>query len=281
MQENEGIIMKKALIITAIVLLVLFALYLFLLAPRMFGKPDMSAMNGYHYAHRGYFDNEAGVPENSLAAFEAAIDAGYAIELDVAVSSDNVAMVFHDASLSRMRGVEGKIWDYTSQELKAMKLLGTEQTIPTLEEALALIGGRVPVLVEYKMDEVDAIVCEKGHELLKDYDGAYAIQCFHPLALMWYKKNAPEIPRGQLAQQFYKVAKYRTSPAHYAMTYLLTNVVTRPDFISYKYSDAGSVSLNLCRLMGAKTACWTLRASEHYEQVKGDFDYYIFDSFAM
>lgn len=273
--------MKKTLLILAIVFLALFALYLFLIAPRMSGKPDMSAMMGYHYAHRGYFDNEGGVPENSLPAFSAAIDAGYAIELDVQLSSDGAAMVFHDASLARMCGAEGNIWDYTKDELKEMKLFGTEETIPTLEEALALIGGRVPVLVEYKMDKVDSAVCEAGHALLKDYDGAYAVQCFHPLALMWYKKNAPDIPRGQLAQQFYKQAKYRTSPAHYVMTYLLSNVVTRPDFISYKYSDAGSVSLNLCRLMGAKTAAWTLRDPAHYEQVKGDFDLYIFDSFAL
>jgi len=273
--------MKKTMIIMAIVLLALFALYLFLIAPRMWGKPDMSAMEGYHYAHRGFFNNEAGTPENSLPAFQRAIDAGYAIELDVQPSRDGVAMIFHDADLSRMCGVEGKIWDYTKDELKAMKLFGTEETIPTLEEALALINGQVPVLVEYKMDKVDDHVCELGHAILKEYDGAYAIQCFHPLALMWYKKNAPDVARGQLAQQFYKQAKYRTSPAHYAMTYLLSNVVARPDFISYKYSDAGSVSLNLCRMMGAKTAAWTLRAPEHYEQVKGDFDFYIFDSFAL
>ncbi len=273
--------MKKTLIILLIVLLALLTLYLFLVAPRMSGKPDMSAMEGYHYAHRGFFNNEGGVPENSLPAFAAAIDAGYAIELDVQLSSDGVAMVFHDASLSRMCGVNGNIWDYTLGELKAMKLMGTEETIPTLEEALALIGGQVPVLVEYKMDKVDDAVCEKGHELLKSYSGAYAIQCFHPLALMWYKKNAPDVPRGQLAQQFYKVQKYRFDPARYAMTYLISNVLTRPDFISYKYSDASSVSLNLCRFMGAKTAAWTLRDPSHYEQVRGEFDFYIFDSFSM
>ena len=273
--------MKKTLLILAVVLLALFALYLFLIAPRMTNKPDMSAMMGYHYAHRGFVNNEAGVPENSLPAFTAAIDAGYAIELDVQLSRDGVAMVFHDKDLLRMCGVSGKIWDYSYDELRAMNLWGTEETIPTLKEALDLIAGQVPVLVEYKMDKVDTAVCEAGHALLKDYQGAYAIQCFHPLALMWYKKNAPDVARGQLAQQFYKQEKYRTSPAHYAMTYLLANVAARPDFISYKYSDAGSVSLNLCRLMGAKTAAWTLRDPAHYEQVKGDFDFYIFDSFAL
>ena len=273
--------MKKTLLILTLVFLALFALYLFLIAPRMKDKPDMSAMMGHHYAHRGFFNNEAGVPEKSLPAFQAAIDAGYAIELDIQMSSDGVAMIFHDANLSRMCGVEGKIWDYTAEELKTMKLFGTEETIPTLKEALSLIDGQVPVLVEYKMDKVDTKVCELGHAQLKDYAGAYAIQSFHPLALMWYKKNAPDVARGQLSQQFYKQAKYRFDPARYAMTYLLSNVAARPDFISYKYSDAGSVSLNLCRLMGAKTAAWTLRAPEHYEQVKGDFDFYIFDSFAL
>ena len=117
---------KKFLKTIVIILLVLCLLFLFLVSPRMFNKPDMSAFMGANIAHRGYFDNEAGIPENSLSCFQAAIDKGFAIELDIQLSSDGVAMVFHDADLERMCGVEGKIWDYTAAELQEMKLFGTE-----------------------------------------------------------------------------------------------------------------------------------------------------------
>lgn len=272
---------KKPLTILGIILAVLILLYLFLVAPRMFDKPDFSGLEGYHYAHRGYFDNEAGIPENSLAAFQAAMDAGYGIELDIQLSRDGVPMIFHDATLERMCGVEGNIWDFTCEELQALSLLDTDQPIPTLQETLALIDGQVPVIVEYKLDKVDTLVCEKSNALLQEYDGAYCIQCFHPYAVLWYKQNAPEVIRGQLAQDFWKDEKYDGKPLYLALSYLIENVATRPDFISYKYSDASNLSLNLCRLMGAKTAAWTLRSPQDYDLVKGEFDFYIFDSFSL
>ena len=273
--------MKKALCIILIVLVVLALLYVFLIAPRMFNRPDMSAMTGYHYAHRGYFDNETGAPENSLAAFRAAIDAGYGIELDVQMSSDGVPMVFHDADLERMCGVSGKIWDYTCAELQQMRLLETEATIPTFAEVLALIDGQVPVIVEYKLDRVNTDVCEAGNALLQDYDGACCIQCFHPLALMWYKKNAPEVIRGQLSQSFWEDEKYNGDALYALLSYMLENVVTRPDYIAYQFDDADNLSFRLCRAMGAKTAAWTIRSPEDYEVAKEDFDLFIFDSFGL
>ena len=270
---------KQILKTIVIILLVLCLLFLFLVSPRMFNKPDMSAFMGANIAHRGYFDNEAGIPENSLSCFQAAIDKGFAIELDIQLSSDGVAMVFHDADLERMCGVEGKIWDYTAAELQEMKLFGTEETIPTFEETLALINGQVPLLVEYKMDKVDTAVCAAGQALLDEYDGAYAIQCFDPRALLWYKKNAPEVARGQLAEEYWENEKYEGKALYFVLTYMLTNVATAPDFISYKALHKDNLSLNVCRMLGAKTACYTLKSEEELANVNGKFDMYIFDSF--
>ena len=271
--------LKKALTTLVIVLVVLCLLFTFLVAPRMFNKPDMSAFIGTSAAHRGYFDNEAGIPENSLASFQAAIDKGFVIELDIQLSSDGVAMVFHDADLERMCGVQGKIWDYTAAELTEMKLLGTEETIPTLEETLALVNGQVPLLVEYKMDKVDTAVCVATQALLDGYDGAYAIQCFDPRVLLWYKKNAPQVARGQLAEEFWENEKYSGQPLYLVLTYMLTNVATRPDFIGYKAIHKDNVSLKLCRMLGAKTACFTVKNADELAYVDGEFDVYIFDSF--
>ena len=276
--------MKKLGKVLLIVLLVLALLFTVLIAPRTIGQASLSHMEGYHYAHRGYHDGNVAVPENSLASFQAAIDAGYGIELDVQLSADKVPMVFHDADLMRVCGVEGKIWDYTCEELQQLKLFGTDETIPTLAQALELVGGQVPILVEYKMDKVDTDVCAYSHELLKDYDGAYAVQSFHPFALFWYRQNAKDVPRGILAKNFIREDQEngdKSSIVDFLTTNLLLNVIGYPDFIAYDYQDADYFALKLCRFMGAQTSTWTLKDPSHYEAVEGQFDLYTFEGFAM
>ena len=276
--------MKKLGKVLLTLLIVLAVLFTVLIAPRTIGAASLDHMEGYHYAHRGYHDGNVAVPENSLASFQAAIDAGYGIELDVQLSSDKIPMVFHDADLLRACGVEGKIWDYTCQELQAMQLFGTEETIPTLAQALELIGGQVPILVEYKMDKVDTDVCAYSHELLKNYDGPYAVQSFHPFALFWYRQNAKDVPRGILAKNFIRDKQEKgkdPSIVDFLTTNLMLNVVGYPDFIAYDYQDADYFALKLCRLMGAPTSTWTLKDPAHYEQVQGQFDLYTFEGFAM
>lgn len=273
--------LRKSLLTILIVLAVLFTV---LIAPRTIGQASLSHMEGYHYAHRGYHDGNVSVPENSLSSFVAAIDAGYGIELDVQLSSDKVPMVFHDADLARICGVEGKIWDYTCAELQQMKLFDTDETIPTLQEALELIDGQVPILVEYKMDKVDTDVCAYSHELLKNYDGPYAVQSFHPFALFWYRQNAKDIPRGILAKNFLRDNKEKGEKSDiidFLTTNLMLNVIGYPDFIAFDYQDADFYALKLTRLMGAKTSTWTLKDPAHYEQVKGQFDLYTFEGFPM
>ena len=273
--------LRKFLLILLIVLAVLFTV---LIAPRTIGQANLSHMEGYHYAHRGYHDGNVAVPENSLSSFQAAIDAGYGIELDVQLSADKVPMVFHDADLTRVCGVEGKIWDYTCQELQQMKLFDTEETIPTLEEVLDLIDGQVPILAEYKMDKVDTDVCAYSHELLKDYDGPYAVQSFHPFALFWYRQNAKDVPRGILAKNFIRDNKQKGEESDivdFLTTNLMLNVIGYPDFVAYDWQDADYFALKLTRLMGAKTSTWTLKAPANYDAVKGEFDLYTFEGFAM
>ena len=276
--------MKKLGKVLLTLLIVLAVLFTVLIAPRTIGAASLDHMEGYHYAHRGYHDGNVAVPENSLASFQAAIDAGYGIELDVQLSSDKIPMVFHDADLLRVCGVEGKIWDYTCQELQAMQLFGTEETIPTLAQALELIGGQVPILVEYKMDKVDTDVCAYSHELLKNYDGPYAVQSFHPFALFWYRQNAKDVPRGILAKNFIRDKQEKgkdPSIVDFLTTNLMLNVVGYPDFIAYDWQDADYFALKLCRLMGAPTSTWTLKDPAHYEQVQGQYDLYTFEGFAM
>ncbi len=263
------------------VILLFIVCYLFLILPRMFHKPDRSFLYGRHYAHRGLFDNDSDAPENSLGAFRHAVEAGYGIELDVQLSKDNVPVVFHDASLARMCGVDGHVWEYTLSELQQMHLAGSSATIPTFAEALAVIDRKVPIIVEYKLDVAQTTVCELGNDLLNAYGGPYCIECFHPLALIWYRKNRPDIIRGQLCEEFWRLEQYRNNPLLFLLSQLLTNVATRPDFIAYNHKHASNLSRRLCRRFGALSVAWTIKSEAEYEAVKDDFDLFIFDSFLL
>ena len=258
--------------------LTLVCMYLFLVSPRIFGKPDKSQFYGVHYAHRGLFDNDTDAPENSLNAFRKAVEHGYGIEFDVQLSKDNIPVVFHDATLKRMCGVKGNVWDYTLEELQQMKLKDSDQTIPTLEQVLEVIGGKVPLIIEYKMDVVSTKVCELANDILLNYEGLYCIESFHPWAVKWYKDNRPDIVRGQLS------ADYSTEPEKYkgiqfwVMKNLLTNFLTRPDFIAYNYEHSYVFSRKVCSSLGAMPVAWTIRSQEAYESAKDQYQLFIFDS---
>ena len=264
-----------------IVLLILAVLYLFLIAPRMFHRADRTPFLDRHYAHRGLFDNESDAPENSLTAIRKAVEMGYGIEFDVQLSKDGQLVVFHDASLQRMCGVEGKVWEYTLEELKAFRLLDSEEVIPTLDEVLKAVDGRVPLIIEYKLDRVQTRVCELAEQLLRAYQGPYCIECFHPLALMWYRKHRPDVMRGQLCEEHFRNPKYHGNPVFYIMSYLLTNVMTRPDFIAFKHQHAGNISRRLCRLLGALSVAYTIKSEEEYRKAREHFELFIFDSFIL
>ena len=258
---------------------VFVGVYLFLVAPRMFGKPDRSHLYGVHYAHRGLFDNESDAPENSVKAIRKAVEAGYGIEFDVQLSKDDVPVVFHDQTLKRMCGVDGNVWDYTVEELQKMKLLGSDETIPTFEQVLVAVGGKVPLIIEYKMDRVDTKVCELSNRILETYEGPYCIESFHPFAVRWYRKHRPDVVRGQLSQDF--IRRGRKTVSFWLLTHLLTNVMARPDFIAYSHKDADMFERRLCKRLGALSVAYTIKSEEEQCRAKGEFDLFIFDSFIM
>lgn len=260
-----------------VVILCLFLLYLFLIMPRIFKKPDRTPFQGIHYAHRGLFDNHSEAPENSLPAFRKAVERGYGIELDVQLSKDNELVVFHDATLKRMCGVEGNVWDYTLKELKTFKLAESSETIPSFREFLDVVDGKVPFILEYKLDRPQTEVCRLANDMLKDYKGYYCIESFHPLALVWYKKNRKDVLRGQLCEEFFRNPKYRT-PALSLQSFLFLNFLTRPDFIAYNHKHARNISRRMCRRLGALSVTYTIKTKEEYEKAKNQFELFIFDS---
>ena len=267
----------KVLLIFIIVLLIL---YLLLVSPKMIHRADRKLfLKNVFYAHRGLFDNDSDAPENSLAAFQKAVDAGYGMELDIQLTKDDKVVVFHDATLDRMCGVEGNVWDYTLEELKQFKLLNSNESIPTFEEVLKLVAGKTPLIVEYKLDRPLMKVCELGNALLSRYEGVYCVESFHPFALMWYKKHRPDVMRGQLSGNLAKETEDPKKKCYYTVvSYVLTNILTRGDFIAYDHRYVNNISRRVCRWLGALSVTYTVKSVERYQEVKDDFDLFIFDS---
>jgi len=152
-----------------------------------------------YFAHRGLHTKDKAVPENSLAAFTAAVDAGYGIELDIRLAADGEVVVFHDYTLLRMCGAPGRVADLTLAQLRELKLLDTDQGIPTLWETLYVVKGKVPLLVELKSGPQHKRLCEEAWKILRTYEGDVCIQSFDPRMVRWYKKHVPGLLRGQLA----------------------------------------------------------------------------------
>lgn len=260
------------------ILIILILIYIFMVAPRMIHRADRTPFLGRHYAHRGLFDNQSDAPENSLAAFRKAVDAGYGIELDVQLSKDNIPVVFHDASLKRMCGVEGNVWEYTLEELKCLRLMKSDEQIPTFEEFLSVVDGKVPFILEYKLDRTQADVCRLTDAILQNYKGDYCIESFHPLALLWYRKNRPKVLRGQLCEEFFRSDSYKGRIPFMLLSFMPFNFLTRPDFIAYNHQHARNISRLLCKALGGLSVAYTIKSVEEYARVKDAFDLFIFDS---
>lgn len=274
-------VLLKIILIIAAVLLVLFFLAIM---PRMGHRKARRAFKGVYYAHRGLFDNDGDAPENSLKAFERAAKAGYGMEMDVQVTKDGVPVVFHDFTLERMCGKEGKVCDYTWQELKDFTLAKSRETIPLFADVLKAVGGRVPLIVEIKVEWMDLSVCSAADELLRNYQGLYCIESFNPLVLLWYRRNHREIVRGQLSDGFVKASRVKESwhllVQNFFLQNLLFNWLTKPDFVAYNHKYSKVLARRLCKnLYGNMAVAWTIKSQEELERAKKQFDLFIFDSF--
>lgn len=268
----------KFLLALLLIILCLTALYLLMIMPR-FRKPDCSALMNHYYAHRGLHDSASGIPENSMKAFRAAVERGYGIELDVQISSDGIPVIFHDTNLRRMCGVDRPLMELTLAELKELSLGGTDERIPTLREFLDMVDGQVPLIVEIKMEKRDDRIPEAANELLKNYKGVYCIESFHPSALIWYRQHRPDVFRGQLCTNFVKESKNLSLPL-FLLGKMLTNFVSRPDFIAYNWKYRGDLSRQLCcRLYHALPVAWTIRSQEELDACRQDFRLFIFENF--
>jgi glycerophosphoryl diester phosphodiesterase len=219
-------------------------------------------------AHRALHDVTDGRPENSRAAIRAAIKAGYAIEIDLQLSRDGQAMVFHDEVLDRLTMETGPVNQRSSTELSHIPLRGGREKIPNLKQVLKLVAGRVPLLIELKdqqgeLGPTDGKLEAATAQALADYEGPVALMSFNPNSVIILARLLPHIPRGITTSSFDPADWQPIAPA------ICDRLREIPDydhakacFISHEASDLDRPRVAELRNAGASILCWTITSPE-------------------
>jgi len=231
-------------------------------------------------AHRGLWTPD-GAPENSLAAFQAACAGGYGIELDVQLTADGEAVVFHDERLERMTGREGRVRDHTAADLGTMTLKDTEETIPTLADTLTMVGHRAMVFIELKTPFGDVGPLEKRvTEVLVDHNGPTAVIGFNPYSHAWFADHHPQILRGLDSYTWNDDSARKLAPEMRKSLAALEQVeIARPDFLALGLDMLPSPRADLYRAKGMPIVAWTIRSPDQWEGVRDHCDNLIFEGF--
>ena len=189
---------------------------------------DLSFLQNKIIAHRGVNDNNK-VVENTLESFSNAVKLGYAIEFDIHLLKDNEIVVYHDDNLKRLTGINKDLKDLTYDDIKDIKLLNTNQTIPKLSEVLKLVNGKVPLIIELKYDRKVGLLEKELVKYLDNYKGKFAVKSFNPLIVRWFKINRKDYIRGLLVPRNSKKLKKKI------MSHMLLKPLCKPDFLSVDY----------------------------------------------
>lgn len=221
-------------------------------------------------AHRGL--HSAGIPENSLAAIDAALAAGYPVEIDVRLSADGRVIVFHDEDLSRMTGVKEALATQPASRLTSLGLNETAEKIPRLEDVLNLTKGREGLLIEIKSTESRGRLEAETARLLSSYQGDFAVQSFDPRSLTWFRKYAPSVTRGQLS------SGWHDGKSIFSGNYL-QNWLSRPHFLGHDRRRLPAAAVAFFRKLGWPVLTWTVRSAAEREAALPYADNIIFEQF--
>ncbi len=216
-------------------------------------------LTDFPFAHRGLHNPSKGMVENALSAFHAANENGHGFELDILLSKDDKAMVFHDVSLDRLTSVTGKIQDFTARELAEIKLKHTSDCIPPLSRVLSEIDQAYPILIEIKGDQGQpAEIAKAVFNDIEDYDGPIAIMSFYPEIIKWFKINAPHVLRGLVATSI----NDGEMPNDFFSVEMQKEYVEslKVDFIAYDIKALPNDLTEYCRKKNMPVLTWTVRS---------------------
>ena len=234
-------------------------------------------------AHRALHDAARGVIENTASAVDAAIARDYAIEVDIQLSADGEAMVFHDDTLERLTQAEGATSALTAAELKAVAMRGTTDRMMTLAELLARVGGRVPLVIELKshFDGATAVAL-RAADVLAGYGGPAALMSFDPDLVAAVRQLAPHIPRGITMEHRYDDPEWEfvNPQTRHDWGNLLHFARTRPDFIAHYVKELPSTAVDRVRQdHPIPLLTWTVRTEADRAVAARHADQMIFEGF--
>ena len=232
--------------------------------------------------HRGLHDLQAGVPENSLAAMEASCRAGLPMEIDVRQLGDGTVVVQHDANLDRLCGDSRRLSAIGREDLATLKLCNTDERIPTLADALDLIAGRVPVLIEIKNERHHAGALEQAvYKTIRSYQDEMAVISFNPLSLAWFAHRHPHITRGQTASHLPYLRLNYLAPVHAGLKHLAFNRLSKPDFILYQHRGVAHRAPRRARRRGLPVIAFTVTSQAEQTEAMKHADNVIFEGFTL
>lgn len=222
------------------------------------------------FAHRGLHGGQ--LVENSRAAFSAAMALGHGIETDVQAARGGEAIVFHDATLDRLTAASGSVASHTPAELARVLLRDTDEGIPSLSEILALVGGKVPLLIEVKVSGARVTrLCLSVRGALKDYQGPAAVMSFNPLVGAWFRQQAPGIVRGLV------ITEEGSRSVQGRMKRWAAMISAKPDFLAYDVRDLPSRFAAAARRRGLPVLTWTVRTADDERRASAHADRAIYE----
>lgn len=236
-------------------------------------------------AHRGLHDKANGIIENTLGAADAAVARGFAIELDVQLSADGDAVVFHDFTLDRLTGEQGEVVARTSADLSRVGIAGAKagDLIPRLKGFLDRIAGRVPLVVEIKSRfDGKMALTDRTCAILRDYRGPFGLKSFDPAVVARVREIAPGIVRGIVAESHYTHPTYdfMAPDQKHALANLLHFETSQPQFISWHVKDLPAAPPYFARLLGhLPVMAWTVRNPEDRARAAAHSDQMVFEGF--
>ncbi len=262
-------------------LLALCALYLFLIFPSVPKKEQTAPFQNLQCGHRGLYKKDQSIPENTLASFRAAVENGYGVELDVQLTKDGEVVVFHDDFVDRETEYKGRVDSFTLAQLQKMSLFGNsgaDKCIPLFTDVMGVLDGNSPTIVELKSTDNYPELCEKTLAILRTCKGPYCVESFDPRIVRWFKKNAPDLMRGQLTESYAGWRKESSAFKSFAMSHLWTNFLTRPHFIAYG-SPKRPLAWFVAKKAGAFLVYWTEREANDHALLQKQYDCLIFEHF--
>ena len=262
-----------------IAIVFLFIVYVLAVLPRRPGKAGAAPFRGLMAAHRGLYEKDQSVPENSLEAFKRAAAYGCGVELDVQLSKDGAVVVFHDDTVDRMTTGKGRVDSFTLSELQAMPLMGTAHRMPLFTDVMAVLDGVSPTIVELKSTPNYKELCEKTLAILRTCKGPYCVESFDPRIVRWFYLHAPDIVRGQLTEAYSYWRKAGLPLWRCLMMHTLCiNFLTHPQFIAFGRGHRPLCML-LGRRLGTMTVFWTERPDSDHELLAKRYDCRIFEHY--